>query len=122
MMSTDDVTFIHAVAQQLRSVVIAQATPGRWRAGDGSSAASWSTIRTFIDGHDQPFHLGTAIEKANQRAMMAGQPLALSKLADVFDAVDSDTPDALGGELLTLSKGLNTFMNLKADETAADTH
>ncbi|GAB33314.1 hypothetical protein [Gordonia otitidis] len=115
MMAADDVTFIHTVAQQLRDVVIAHATPGRWRAGDGSSTASWSTLRTFVDGHDQPFHLGTAIEKPNQRAMMAGQPLALDKLADVFAAVDTDTPDALGAELLELSRRLNTFMNLKVD-------
>lgn len=62
------------------------------------------------------FHLGTAIDKPNQRAMMAAQPSVLSASVAIIRAVDADTAPALAGAVLTLCQWYNKTMSLRIEE------
>ena len=120
MLSPQDVEFVQAVADSLESTVIANATQRRWRAGDGSSVYEWSTLRTFMPGEAEPYHLGTGIEKHNQRAMLAGQPDVLATVVAVLRGVDTSTPDSVAAPLLTLSWQYNKAMRLRVDDSSVN--
>ncbi|WP_155832181.1 hypothetical protein [Gordonia alkanivorans] len=117
MPSPAELTYIHEVANAVESVVIANATPGRWRAGDNSRPHEWSTLRTIIEG-DGTYHLGTAIEKPNQRAMMGGQPQVLAANVTVLRAVDEATPAGLTATIVALCQWYNKTMSLGVDESS----
>lgn len=116
-LTDQDVAFIHAVADAVDSIVVANCTQGRWRAGSGLSQATASSIRAVGDD-GQEYLLGTAIDKANQRAMMASQPELLRVNAKIMRAVDTDTADAVAASLLELAQLYNIAMSLRVDEPA----
>lgn len=119
MPTAEDVTFMRAVADAVDAVVIKQASPGRWRPGTGADPQEWSTLRTFVDGESDPYHLGLAIDKHDQRAMMAAQPTVLAASVAAIRAVANALPDVPAG-VADATRALcvlyNLTMSLKVDD------
>jgi hypothetical protein len=117
MPSPDEVAYMHAVADKMEREVIANATPGRWRAGNSAHVHEWSTLITQI-GDNEVYHLGTAIAKPDQRAIMGGQPDVLNLIVTVIRAVEESTPPPLADGVLDLCRMYDMRMSLKVGAPA----
>lgn len=113
-----DVTFLRSVADQIDNVVVARCTPGRWMSGLGISQDTESTMRA-VQADGTEYHLGTAIDKSNQRAMMSAQPAVLSQIAVTLRSATAETPGQLAESLLRLAVMYNQAMALRVPEPAA---
>ncbi|WP_347956167.1 hypothetical protein [Gordonia aichiensis] len=113
-----DVTFMRGVADQIDGTVVTRCTGGRWMSGQGLSQDTASTMRA-VQADGTEYHLGTAIDKNNQRAMMAAQPAVLTQIAETLRSADEGTPAPLAAALLHLAQLYNTTMALRVPEPAA---
>lgn len=113
-LSDQDVASIHAVADAVETIVVANCTQGRWRAGSGVSPATKSTLRAILDEDPNTEYLvGTAIDKVNQRAMMAAQPEVLRANIALLRAIDTSTPQHVAAAALAVAQLYNHTMRLK---------
>lgn len=112
--------FMNAVADAVEAEVISKQTPGRWRAGPSGAVHEWSTLRAMPPGEDRPCHIGTAISKADQRAMMAAQPSVLLSVIAVIRAVDEYTPEPLASSVYDLCQWYDKTMALKIANPAGN--
>lgn len=116
-LTDQDVQFVHAVADAVETVVIANCSQGRWRAGSGVSQDRMSSLR-LIDSAGQETFIGTAIDMKNQRAMMAAQPEVLRAVTAALRAVDTTVSDDLGEQMFLTAELYNRVMTLKVTEPA----
>lgn len=115
-LTSQDVAFVHAVADKMESQVIANCTQGRWRAGAGVDQATASTMRACTEDGSTEYLIGTAIDKRNQRALVGAQPEVLRANVTVLRAISELSPDELAIAVLELATAYNRVMSLKVPE------